>query len=301
LIRSLLQKSNEVLQDDIISLREDNTELTKSIDALKEDLKVANKAVDDHLNSSRANEVSSLQEQNAALNNSLGELKEEVASAQKIIALKTQEVEELSSDLKKARFVKARGNFVQPDDIYWKQQLDDERSKIKVLEEEKAKLTELMKRVQTNESVTTTDIDARYEENVKTLTQDLVEAKEKMAAMKSSESQLKTQLAKVFARVNDLLDQIDEKEETISILQETNQQLMSRRTPRAVRSGKMRDPSEIMGEAAVLKETMPSPTNTPRNQNRSSSFYKPPESPTSRARRHRQEKVSFDDHELELD
>ena len=360
------QKSNEVLQFDIISLREDNTELTESIDALKEDLKVANSAVeamkasDEYLNSARAEDVYCLMEQNGKLSKSLEDLKEELdglkeemASAQEMIASKTQEVEELSSDLKVATKVVVS---LQSCEIDRKQQLEDEMAKNKALEEEKATLsesveglkkekviagetaeaqmervarmendlkaaTELIEKMQSTDSKVTKDMIAQHEENVKdliarheenvktltqgheenvkTLTQELEEAKEELAERKTSEDQLNTQLGKVFIRVNDLMDLIDEKEETISILQETNQQLMSRRNPRTARlsGGNMRDPSEIMGEETdvVLKEKrMSYPKNIPPKNSRS--FPKPPPSPSPRGRA-----MSYEEYEVEVD
>lgn len=347
------QKSNEVLQFDIISLREDNAELTESIAALKGDLKVANTAVeamkasDDYLNSARAEDVYSLMEHNGKLSKSLEDLneemeglKEEMASAQEMIACKTKEVEELSSDLKVATKVVVS---LQSSEIDRKQQLEDETAKVKLLEEEKAALfesvegmkrekataretaeaqmervtrmendlkaaTKLISKMQSADSKVTKDmiaqheekmkgVIARHEENVKTLTQELEDAKEELAEKQISEDQLNTQLGKVFIRVNDLMDLIDEKEETISILQETNQQLMSRRNPRRISGGSMRDPSEIMGEDAddVLKEKrMSYPKNLPRRNSRS--FSKPPQSPSSRGRA-----MQFEEYEVEVD
>eukprot|EP00984_Skeletonema_dohrnii_P011363 scaffold4525_cov126-Skeletonema_dohrnii-CCMP3373.AAC.7 len=341
------QQSNEVLQDDIASLKEDN-------EALKNDLKVANTAVevmkssDEYLHSSNADDVHSLMEQNTALSNSVEELKEEVASAQEMIALKTQEVVDLTSDLKVATKVMVN---MQSNDIDWKQQLEDEMAKIKALEGEKASLEEekatlsesvealkkekaiaeelaeaqmetaaqtkkdlaaaqkMIEKIQSDESEATKDVIARYEENLKTqqerveeLEQELVEAEEEMAEMKSNEDELSTQLGKVFIRINVLLDQIDEKEETISILQETNQQLMSRRPPRVASS--MRDASELMGEEVdMLKEKRMSPAKNIRRVNSRSSIKPPasPASPVSRTRVRREGRMSFDNYEIEVD
>jgi hypothetical protein len=141
----------------------------------------------------------------------------------------------------------------------------------------------------------------QFEENIgnKEATQELQAAREEVVKMQSNEIELKKKLEKVCIRVNVLLDHIEEKDETISILQETNQQLMSRRTQRVASRGSMRDPSEIMGDVDVLQEKRMSPAkNRLPRQNSRSLFSKPP-SPASNSRRLLM--MSFNDHDSEED
>ena len=73
-----------------------------------------------------------------------------------------------------------------------------------------------------------------------------------MEEMTDNEEALKQKLEHLLGRTNFLLDQIDEKDETIALLQETNKELMSRRTP-AARS-RSRSRAELFGEEDVLAE-----------------------------------------------
>jgi chromosome segregation ATPase len=220
---------------------------------------------------------------------------------------------------------------MQSNDIDWKAKLEEEMAKVQVLEGEKATLSKSIEGLKMEKAIaeelaeTQMETVARmkketqkmqsteseqFEEIMKSQTkrneelkEELEAAKEEMVEMQSNEIELKKKLERVFIRVNSLLDQIDEKDETIYILQETNQQLMSRRSiPRVASRGSMRDTSEIMGEVDVLQEKkrMSPPRNMLPRQNNRSSLSKPSATPSSKTRP-RQEEIEFDEYEIEVD
>ena len=101
-----------------------------------------------------------------------------------------------------------------------------------------------------------------------------------MAEKIETEADLKVQLGKIMVRVNLLMDQIDEKDETITILEDTNRHLMTRRHSRGPSRG-TRDTEALTAassqETDVLTERRPM-RNTPPRPRRDSSVSRKPRS-----------------------
>jgi chromosome segregation ATPase len=277
------QKSNEILNADVVRL----TSVNANLQSIEKELQTK---LDDEKVTSKA-----LKEKN-------DELKKDIKTASKIVSkmesnqeeLKTK-IEDLTNDLKVATNVMVN---LQSSELESKVQLQEEMVKNKVLEDDKATLgknlkaaMKLIKKMQSEEKELHTklnekqmtlsdEISQSHTEANEELKKELDEAKAEIAEMQLIEDDLKQQLGKVFIRVNSLLDQIEEKDETITVLQETNQRLTIART-RSSSRGRERDTAVRNTDALTIRKT---PSKNMQPSPRRSSLSKPPPSPMLRSR-----------------
>lgn len=241
-------------------LRAKNAALVSQLEILKEDLAAAEDTIEDTVREVEdlTTDVDSLTAQCAALTQSRDMLRDDLEDAEDTIDEKMNEIEDLTNDLKVATdamtSMKSNQKSIES-------QIEEEMAKVKALEEDKACLEKevltLSKSIETHtKKIAEMELNeeemARFEEDIDELTDELETARAEMAEMTDNEEALKQKLEHLLGRTNFLLDQIDEKDETIALLQETNKELMSRRTP-AARS-RSRSRAELFGEEDVLAE-----------------------------------------------
>lgn len=234
-------------------LRAKNAALVSQLEILKEDLAAAEDTIEDTMKEVEdlTTDVNSLTAQCAALTQSRDMLRDDLEDAEDTIDEKMNEIEDLTNDLKVATdamtSMKSNQKSIES-------QIDKEMAKVKALEEDKASLENevvtLSKSIETHTKKIAEM--ARFEEDIDELTDELETARAEIAEMTDNEEALKQKLEHLISRTNFLLDQIDEKDETIALLQETNKELMSRRNSTA--RSRSRSTAELFGEEDVLAE-----------------------------------------------